>query len=358
MNEKNKMIMEEYRSQKPEFERLEGEVVSILQDVADKCNIRIYAINHRVKEENSLAGKLERKSDKYSSLSDITDIFGARVVCFFSDDVDKFAAKIEENFTVDWESSIDKRKYLNVNAFGYLSLHYICSLKQDSDYPEELKNKRFEVQMCSLIQHIWAVMEHDLGYKTKYGVPNAVRREFYRLAGLLEIADEHFVNIRNRVFEYTSEVHEKIIADMANDVPIDSVSLDEYMNNSKNMQAFLKSISNVCEADITQQSPENYLEQLEWLKKNTIGDLQKMLAENYSLALRMITRRLAMAELDILSSTVALRFLCRAELIQKQYSEELITDFFMISMKDRERAERSAKKLFEEGKTYLTEKIS
>ena len=37
MNEKNKMIMEEYRSQKPEFERLEGEVVSILQDVADKC---------------------------------------------------------------------------------------------------------------------------------------------------------------------------------------------------------------------------------------------------------------------------------------------------------------------------------
>lgn len=310
MNEKKKIIMEEYREQKPDFERLESEVVSILQSIADKCNIRIYAINHRIKEEKSLAGKLERKSDKYSSLSDITDILGARVVCFFSDDVDKLAAKIEENFTVDWESSIDKRKYLNVNAFGYLSLHYICSLKQDGDYPAGLKNKRFEVQMCSLIQHLWAVMEHDLGYKTKYGVPNAVRREFYRLAGLLEIADEHFVNIRN-------------------------------------------TISNICEADITQESPENYLEQLEWLKKTTIGDLQKMLSDNYSLALQMISKRLAVADLDILSSTVALRFLCRAELIQKHYSEELMADFFMISMKNRERAERNAKSLFEESKLLM-----
>lgn len=353
MNEKNKMIMEEYHEQKPDFERLESEVVSILQSIADTCNIRIYAINHRIKEEKSLAGKLERKSDKYSSLSDITDILGARVICFFSDDVDKLAAKIEENFTVDWESSIDKRKYLNVNAFGYLSLHYICSLKQDSDYPAELKNKRFEVQMCSLIQHLWAVMEHDLGYKTKYGVPNAVRREFYRLAGLLEIADEHFVNIRNRVFEYTKDVHQKIIKDMANDVPIDSVSLEEYMFNSKNMQSFLTAISNICEADITQESPENYLEQLEWLKKTTIGDLQKMLSDNYSLALQMISKRLAVADLDILSSTVALRFLCRAELIQKHYSEELMADFFMISMKDRERAERNAKSLFEESRLFM-----
>ena len=353
MNEKNKMIMEEYRAQKPEFEKLESEVVSILQSIADKCNIRIYAINHRIKEEKSLAGKLERKSDKYSSLSDITDILGARVVCFFSDDVDKLAAKIEENFTVDWESSIDKRKYLNVNAFGYLSLHYICSLKQDGDYPAELKNKRFEVQMCSLIQHIWAVMEHDLGYKTKYGVPNAVRRDFYRLAGLLEIADEHFVNIRNRVFEYTKEVHQKIITDMANDVPIDSVSLEEYMYNSKNIHSFMEAVSNICEAEISQESPENYLVQLEWLKKNTIGDLQKMLTENYSLALQMIVKRLAMADLDILSSTVVLRFLCRAELIQKKYSKELMADFFMISMKNREQAERAANSLFEEGKNLI-----
>ena len=182
MNAKEQLIMEEYREAKPDFERLEKEVAAILQDIADSCNIQIYAINHRIKEEKSLAGKLERKGDKYSSLSDITDILGTRVVCFFSDDVDKLAAQVEKRFEVDWNESIDKRKYLNVNTFGYLSVHYICSLKADGKYAPELLNKRFEVQMCSLMQHIWAVMEHDLGYKTKFGVPTAVKRDFFRLA--------------------------------------------------------------------------------------------------------------------------------------------------------------------------------
>ena len=350
MNLKDQMIMEEYRSSKPDFEKLETEAVSILQDIADSCNIQIYAINHRVKAEDSRAGKLERKGDKYSSLSDITDILGTRVVCFFSDDVDRLAAEVEKRFNVDWDESIDKRKFLNVNTFGYLSVHYICSLKEDGNYPPELKNKRFEVQMCSLMQHIWAVMEHDLGYKTKFGVPVAVRRDFFRLAGLLEIADEHFVNIRDSVSAYTKAVHEKIVNDTANDVPIDSVSLEEYMTNSENMKSFLSTISNVCEAEISQDSPENYLEQLDWLKKRTIGDLQQMLRDNYSLALQMIEKTLGSGEFDILSSTVALRYLCHAELINKKYNEELMVDFFMLSMKNRDRAEKYAKRLIE---TYM-----
>ena len=348
MNLKCKMIMEEYSRAKPEFEQLEKVVVSILQDITKSCSLQIYAINHRVKEEHSLEGKLERKGEKYASLSDITDILGTRVVCFFSDDVDKLADRIEKYFKVDWNESIDKRKFLKVNSFGYLSLHYICSLKDDSDYPPELKEKRFEIQMCSLMQHIWAVMEHDLGYKTKYGVPSEIKRDFFRLAGLLEIADEHFVNIRDSVASYTSAVHQKIITDTANEVMIDSVSLEEYMNYSPCMRSFLSVISNVCEAEIAQQSPDNYLEQLAWLKKNTIGDLQRMLTENYSLALQMITKSLAVSELDILSSTVALRFLCHAELVNKRYNRELMVDFFMISMKTKERAERYTQRLIDE----------
>ena len=124
---------------------------------------------------------------------------------------------------------------------------------------------------------------------------------------------------------------------MGNYLGIPVVSLEEYMNSSKSMQAFLKTISNVCKAEITQESPENYLEQLEWLKKHTIGDLQQMLTDNYSLALQMIEKQLATTGLDILSSTVALRFLCHAELIQKHYSKELMTEFFMLTTNNKER---------------------
>ena len=46
-------------------------------------------------------------------------------------------------------------------------------------------------------QHVTAgagdEIEHDLGYKSQAQIPRTVRRKFSRLAGLLEIADEEFV---------------------------------------------------------------------------------------------------------------------------------------------------------------------
>ena len=48
----------------------------------------VYTSANRVKEEKSLAGKLERKGDSYNTLEDITDILGCRVVCFLSDEIE------------------------------------------------------------------------------------------------------------------------------------------------------------------------------------------------------------------------------------------------------------------------------
>ena len=177
-----------------------------------------------------------------------------------------------------------------------------------------------------------------------YTINHRIKEE-KSLAGLLEIADEHFVRIRDSVASYTKSVHDKIINDDANSVAIDSVSLSEYMANSRNMQNFLTAVANLCEAEITPESPDSYLEQLAWLKICTIGELQQMLAENSSLALQMIRTTLAAADLDILSSTVALRFLCRAELIRRKCTQEQATDFFMLSTGKKERAMRYAQQL-------------
>ncbi len=346
MNEKEKKILEEFKKEKHRYELLEQIVYKKLQKLSEICGIKIYTIDHRIKQEKSLAGKLERKEDKYNSLLDITDILGLRVVCYFADDVDKLAASIESEFNINWNESIDKRKFLDIKSFGYLSVHYICSIKDDGQLPSGLENIQFEIQTCSLIQHVWAVMEHDLGYKTKFGIPRAVARDFSRLAGLLEIADEHFSRIRDNVALYTEQVHQKIVNDDANTILIDSVSLDEYMTYSKNMQAFLTVIGSFCSAEIYTESAENYIEQLAWLKKETIGDLQEMLIDNSSLALRIAARTICPAGLDILCSTAALRFLCLAELINKEYSLSQTADFFYLSTKDKSRAMHYAKELF------------
>lgn len=347
MNLKNRMIMEEYHEVRPLFVKLGDIVDEKLRGAAKQLGVEVMAIEHRVKAEESLAGKLELKGDKYSSLADITDILGARIICFFCDEVDKFAEVIEEMFVIDRENSVDKRKQLSPNSFGYLSLHYICSLPFNAGYPEELCGKKFEIQIRSVLQHTWAAIYHDLGYKNDFGIPKALVRAFSRMAGLLELADEQFAVIRDSANKYSDDIRQKIISGNADDVLIDSVSIREYVARNNDMRAFLQEIADLCGAEISEIDPQSYIEQLLWLKKNTIGDLQKMLEADRGLALRLAERSLKGTDLDILSSNVGLRFLCRAELVSGGYTREQAAEFLAISFGDKKRAERQAKYLFD-----------
>ena len=73
-----------------------------------------------------------------------------------------------------------------------------------------------------------------------------------------------------------------------------------------------------------------------------------MINENYDLAIKLANRALSVANLDIVSSSVALRFLCRAELMNKNYDYDKIVEFLKISLRDKEKAERQAKLLLKQ----------
>ena len=47
-----------------------------------------------------------------------------------------------------------------------------------------------EIQIRTVMQHAWAEIEHDLGYKSKEDIPDKYRRQFSILAGLIELADD------------------------------------------------------------------------------------------------------------------------------------------------------------------------
>lgn len=138
MNLKERLIVEEYRKNRDDFVQLGDIVHGMLEDITKKTAVKILSIEHRVKAERSLAGKLAKSDGWYNYLEDVTDLLGARVICFFADEVDVIGKEIEKNFKIDWENSSDKRKLLNADTFGYLSLHYICSLPEDKGYPKEL----------------------------------------------------------------------------------------------------------------------------------------------------------------------------------------------------------------------------
>ena len=348
MNLKCRLILEDYRKQREDFVKLGDVAHDMLANIAKDLGLTVLAVEHRVKEEKSLAGKLERKGDSYNTLEDITDILGCRVICFLSDEIDKIGKKVEESFVVDWENSSDKRALIKEDAFGYLSLHYICSLPFGDKWPDEICGKKFEIQIRTILQHAWSAIHHDIGYKSDFGVPREIRRQFARLAGLLELADDEFVRARDNMFDYTEDIRKRIITDDADDVAINMISLNEYVLHNKNMQKLIKEIADISNAEISFIDPESYVPQLAYLGIKKLGDIEVMLKDNYELALKLANKALSVANLDIVSSNVALRFLCRAELLNKNYELDKITEFLKISLGDKEKAERQAKLLLKQ----------
>lgn len=79
------------------------------------------------------------------------------------------------------------------DRFGYCSVHYVVEMSQKrlNLYEHQAyEGLKCEIQIRSVLQHAWAEIEHDLGYKSEIAIPKRIRRNFSRLAGLLEIADK------------------------------------------------------------------------------------------------------------------------------------------------------------------------
>ena len=348
MDLKCRLILEDYRKQRENFVKLGDVVHQMLADISKELGITVLAVEHRVKAERSLAGKLERKGDLYSTFEDVTDILGCRVICFLSDEIDKIGKKVEEKFVVDWANSCDKKTLLKENAFGYLSLHYICSLPFGDKWPDEICGKKFEIQIRTILQHAWSAIHHDIGYKSDFGVPREINRQFARLASLLELADDEFVRARDNMYAYTEDIRKRIITDDADDVVINMISLNEYVLHNKNMQKLIKEIADISGAEIKNIDPESYIPQLAFLGITKLGDIEVMIKENYNLAIKLAKKALSMANLDIVSSSVALRFLCRAELLNKNYDYDKVVEFLNLSLRSEEKAKRQATHLLKQ----------
>lgn len=173
---------------------------SLLRELLISKEIQFHYIRSRVKTKGSTIRKLDNPAKSYNGIADLTDMLGVRIVTYFPNDVDRVAEVIRAEFLIDEDNSTDKRALLDPDRFGYLSLHYVARLGGGRSKLAEyvrFADVTFEIQIRSILQHAWAEIEHDLGYKSSNGIPAEIRRRFSRVAGLLEVADNEFQEIRD-----------------------------------------------------------------------------------------------------------------------------------------------------------------
>lgn len=115
-----------------------------------------------IKEENGVRRYID-------PINEIQDQVGARIVTFYSDDVESICHRIEKYFR-----HIEKRKVVpdSVTEFGYFGFHYIVGIPSDvldSGWNPQFLPSHFELQIKTLFQHAWSEANHDIGYKEMSG---------------------------------------------------------------------------------------------------------------------------------------------------------------------------------------------
>ena len=271
-------------------------VENTIKNVIKSGSIDIHEIIGRVKTVESLSGKVSRKT--YNNLTDIADLCGIRIITYFNDDVDKIASIINQEFEVDIANTIDKRKSEDPTKFGYVSLHYVISLKEDRSPKllyDKFKDIKLEIQIRTVMQHAWAEIEHDLGYKSKEDIPDKYRRQFSILAGLIELADDNFVQLKNNIVNYEKEAKEKL-ANLKAELPIDRTTLETYIKEDQFyadcLSEVIQALNSIkCNTTINIPLLSSLIQRLKELGLRTIDDVDELLKKYIDVYIRTLKKR-------------------------------------------------------------------
>jgi ppGpp synthetase/RelA/SpoT-type nucleotidyltranferase len=344
-------LTEKYKSNIHNYEDFKIKIEVLIRELLIQNSINFHKIESRVKEPNRLEEKIHRKGGKYVDLTEITDIIGVRIITYFEDEVDKVAKIVETEFSLDNENSIDKRQ-LDADRFGYKSLHYVVSLTEERKKLTEYKRfmgLKIEIQIRSILQHAWAEIEHDLGYKGEHAIPDILKRNFYRVAAMLETADIEFVNIKNGINQYEKTVASSIKT-TPEDVEINSASLRSFVSTSPIVASIEDEMAKEINLIIYRGAPSSMsfdsdIEKLNFLNIKTIKELDIALNMNQDKIVRFAKEW--MGPDGEVQSGISLFYLCYVLVGQKNDIDFANKYYSTYIMKGKSKTTRGGKQIVE-----------
>lgn len=257
----------------------------LIKSILDSRSIKYHIIESRTKALESLEEKIERKGIN-DVKKEILDITGIRIILYYDDDLDLVEKIISSNFIVDKKNSVNKEKIYENNEFGYLSRHFIVRLnKKRADLEEWSRFIKLnaEIQVRTVLQHSWASISHELYYKKRYDIPRELNRKLFRLAGLFELADEQFLQIRNEHDKLENQISTLSSIELAKE-EINLLTLNNRLAQSEGIFNEIKNIGIESGFDYTESIDDRYVSHIALISKylniKKISSLENLLEHN------------------------------------------------------------------------------
>jgi ppGpp synthetase/RelA/SpoT-type nucleotidyltranferase len=222
-------ILAEYDRRKDDFEKLRAKTENLINDILDTEKIQIQSVQGRVKSRDKLKSKYCKQEKEYKHLDDIPDVVGLRIITYYSDTIDRIAEIIKREFAQ--LNPMDDKRIGKPESFGYSALHMDCtySVKRlESTEYKRFASERFEIQITTVLGHAWAEMHH--AWYDSSDAPTEEERRFLRLAAVLELAEQEFLEIRKKKHDRERIASVQVAAAAESpDIPITLESLKAFI---------------------------------------------------------------------------------------------------------------------------------
>ncbi len=181
-----------------------------------------------------------------------------RIITYFEDTVNQITEILRNEFEITNGKSIDKKKN-RLDTFSYNHIQYFANLRSNRQELIEYKrsgNKKFELQLCSMLQDAWSGIEKELGYDN---ASDESKRNFYRVGALLEMVDLEFLKMRNdsgKKYEQKPTTIEEWDA-IEEEAAVQVQQETEIKEHTNTFEEYLQEVAKEMQAPVAEAPPEN-----------------------------------------------------------------------------------------------------
>ncbi|MEP7090452.1 MAG: DUF429 domain-containing protein, partial [Nocardioidaceae bacterium] len=202
-----RVAVQTYASRQRQLREATHRFVALVTTLLDDAGINYLSVTGRAKSVASFAAKADRTVDGTRVYTDpldqITDQIGVRVITYLRSDVTAVADLLSDQLRILDDRDMGQET-ANEGRFGYASRHLLVALEESPGGPPSSGTaweRHAQVQVRTVLQHAWAEFEHAIRYKGTISEEDApdLDRRFTLAAGLLELADREFSEIRHRL---------------------------------------------------------------------------------------------------------------------------------------------------------------